>query len=291
MASTIPLRTPLDESELPHTAPVAPAAPSTPAVDTGQRPPSSAAEQGAGMSLGTVTISAEENRYIFERLAPYLPSYLRKVENSPSGWGLRFTFAPFTGREQEPTVPRASYDDPQLRYVRETDDPAEHKLRTVARDLLGELYDQAHREWKDAAYVADLRKVVKDAPDRWKAYEREAKALESAFAYLRTPQAAPEWPAAISRLIDAQEQALTTAEAFDERAVSIAHVHEQHLYADLSHAQALSAAGYPEAAAWHVGNCFDGAFSDSLTSRVRVLIEEQQSHLRTVARLSGMGAG
>ena len=65
MALTIPLRTPLDESELPHPAP-APAAPTGPA-GTGQRPPSSAAEQRAGMSLGTVTISAEENRQIFER--------------------------------------------------------------------------------------------------------------------------------------------------------------------------------------------------------------------------------
>ncbi|MBP5926804.1 hypothetical protein F3K32_43165 [Streptomyces sp. LBUM 1483] len=274
---TIPLRTPLDESVLPHPAPAAAEVP--------------APEHGAGPSLGTVTISPEENRQIFQRLAPHLPTYLRRIENHPSGWGLRYTFDPFTGREKAPAVPRSFYDDPQLRYVREEDDPAEHKLREAADHILCALYDQAYAEWKDAAYVADLRLVIGDAPSRWATYDRAAKALEAAYAYLRTPQAAPEWPAAVSRLVDAQEQTLAAAEAFDERAEAIAHVHKRHLYADLSPAQALAEAGHPEGEHWHVGSVFDGYFSDSLAYRVRALIEEQQSHLRTVARLSGMDAG
>ncbi|UUA11599.1 MULTISPECIES: hypothetical protein [Streptomyces] len=288
MASTIPLRTPLDDSELPHPAPTT-AATSGGTADVGRRTGTSTPDQGVGMPLDTIIVTADEHRQIFERLAPHLPPYLRKVEPNPSGWGLRFTFAAFTGREKAPTVPPSRYDDPRLKYVPESENRVEHRLREAADHILGELYDQAYREWKDAAYVADLREIVRDAPDRWKTYEREAKALESAYAHLRTPQAATEWPAAISRLVDAQERALAAADAFDERAVDIAHVHSKHLYADLIPAQALAAAGYPGGAQWHVGNAFDGYFSDALHSKVRRLVDEQEAHVAKVARLSGMG--
>ncbi|MEU6687721.1 hypothetical protein [Streptomyces sp. NPDC046832] len=288
MASTIPLRTPLDESELPRTASTATVTPGGTA-DRGQHTGTPVPDRGIGMSIGTVTITPDEHRQIFERLAPHLPPYLRKVEPHPCGWGLRFEFAPFTGREKTPTVPRSRYDDPRLKYIPESENRVEHRLREAADHILGELYDQAYREWKDAAYVADLRELVKDAPDRWKTYEREAKALESAYAYLRTAQAAAEWLAAISRLVDAQERTVAAAEAFDQRAVDIAHVHSKHLYADLSPGQALMAAGYPEGAQWHVGNVFDGYFSDALHSKVRRLVGEQDAHVAKVARLSGTG--
>ncbi|MFF8234742.1 hypothetical protein [Streptomyces caelestis] len=292
MASTIPLRTPLDESELPHSTPAAAVKPSSGTAERGQRSGTSVHDQGVGMPLGsTVTITPDEHRQIWERLTPHLPPYLRKVEPHPCGWGLRFEFTRFSGREEAPAVPRSFYDDPRLKYVPESQDPAEHRLREAADHFLRELYDQAHTEWKNAAYVADLRQAVQDAPDRWRAYEREAKALESAYDYLRTPQAASEWPAAISRLVDAQERARAAAVAFDERAVGIARVHEKHLYADLNHSQALAEAGYPEGAHWHVGNTYDGYFSDSLRETVDRLIEQQEDHVTKVARLSGMGAG
>lgn len=289
MASTIPLRTPLDDSELPHPAPGPAVQPGGPAASV----PNTAAtipDQGVGMPLDTITIKGDEHRQIFERLAPHLPPYLRKIEPHPCGWGLRFEFAPFTGREQAPAVSRSRYDDPQLKYVPESENPAEHRLREAADHILGELYDEARREWKDAAYVADLRQAVKDAPDRWKTYEREAKALEPAYAYLRTPQAAPEWPAAISRLVDAQDRARAAASAFDERAVEIAQVHERHLYADLSHAQALTNAGHPGATDWHVGSSYEGYLTGFLSEDLERRIKEQDAHVAKVARLSGMGA-
>ncbi|MFH8500679.1 hypothetical protein [Streptomyces coeruleorubidus] len=109
------------------------------------------------MSAGdTFTITPDEHRQIWERLSPHLPRYLRKVENHPSGWGLRFEFLPFTGREDAPAVPRSFYDDPRLKYVWESEDPAEHRLRKAADRILSDLYDKAYEEWKDAAYVADL---------------------------------------------------------------------------------------------------------------------------------------
>ncbi|MEU1853748.1 hypothetical protein ABZ499_31910 [Streptomyces sp. NPDC019990] len=292
MASTIPLRTPLDESELPHPAPAAAVKPGVGATARGQSTGTLIHDQGEGMALGsTVTITPDEHRQIFERLAPHLPPYLRKVEPHPSGWGLRYEFAPFTGRENAPAVPSSRYDDPRLKYVPASEDPAEHRLREVADRILSDLYDKAYEEWKDAAYVADLRQAVKDAPDRWKAYERELKALQAAYDYLRTPQAASEWPAAISRLVDAQERARAAAIAFDERARDIAAAHYKHLYADLGQVQALTKAGYPEAKDWHVGDGFDGYFSDSLKEAVNRLIEQQETHVTKVARLSGMGAG
>ncbi|MEU4490082.1 hypothetical protein AB0H94_35295 [Streptomyces purpurascens] len=286
MASTIPLRTPLDESELAHPVPAAASKHGGDAAGRGERTGTSVPDQGVGMSLGSTTITADEHRQIFERLEPHLPPYLRKVEPNPSGWGLRFEFAPFTGREKAPAVPRSFYDDPRLTYVSKTEDPVEHRLRKVADHILSDLYDQACEEWKDAAYVADLRQVVKDAPDRWKTYERELKALQSAYDYLRTPQAGPEWPAAISRLVDAQERALAAAVAFDERAEDIARVHNKHLYSDLGQAQALAEAGYPEGAHWHVGSTFDGYYSDALREEAGRLIEQQESHVAKVARLS-----
>ncbi|MET7458030.1 hypothetical protein ABZT03_40535 [Streptomyces sp. NPDC005574] len=239
----------------------------------------------------TVTITGDEHREIFNRLAPYLPSYLQKVEPNPSGWGLRFTFAPFTGREARPDRPAASHGDPRLRHVAESQDPAEYRLRRAARIILSDIYEAAYEKWKDAAYVAALQAVVQDAPRRWQAYEREAKALEAAYAYLRTPEAAREWPAALSRLIDAQDRTRGAAEAFDMRARQIASVHEEHLYADLGHDAALKAAGYPEAKDWHIGSAYEGSYSDFLTEQVNRLITEQERHLAKVSRLSNTTAG
>ncbi|MEU6102787.1 hypothetical protein [Streptomyces flaveolus] len=223
---------------------------------------------------------------VLDRITPHLPPYLRKIEPTPYG-SVRFEFAPFTGHEKEPAKPQSYYDDPRLNYVRESEDQAEHRIRTVARDVLDDLYQQARGKWQDAAYVADLRRVVKDAPERWRAYEREAKALEAAYAYLRTPQAATEWPAAISRLVDAQDSARAAAARFDERAAGIAFAHDRHLYADLGHGQALTAAGYPEAKDWYVGDGSGGYFRDGLAAKVDRLIQEQERHLAKVGRLSG----
>ncbi|MEU3341836.1 hypothetical protein [Streptomyces sp. NPDC006668] len=242
----------------------------------------------------TVTVPADEVREAFARLAPHLPPYLLKVEPNPSGWGLRFQLASFTGRETCPTMPPSYYDDPALRFIGK-DDPREFRIREMADHVMSELLKQACDQWRDAAYVADLKQAVADAPDRWKTYEREAKALESAYAYLRTPEAAREWPAVISRLVDAQDRTRAAAAAFDERAAEIARVHEKHLYADLGQAAALATADFPEAADWHIAAADDYAstyFSSwntgvPLTELVRRLIEQQDTHIAKVGRLAG----
>ncbi|CAM5524681.1 MULTISPECIES: hypothetical protein [Streptomyces] len=249
------------------------------------------------MPLGyIVKTTPDELTEIFTRLQPYLPKHLKKVAPKPSGHGFHFELAPFTGHEEEPSRP-STHDDPKLSHVPESENAAEHQLRVKASLILTHLYDRAREEWRDAAYVAALKAAVQDAPARWKTYQHELKALESAYDYLRTPEAAREWPAALSRLIDAQDRTKAAAVAFDQRAQQIAEVHEQHLYAHLSRDAALAAAGVPEARSWHIAEAeYYGRtyYSDytfpPLEERVRRLVEQQDAHVTKVSRLSGANA-
>lgn len=240
-------------------------------------------------------ISSDELKEIFARLQPYLPKGLTKVDTS-SRW-LQFEFEPFTGREEEPCEP-ATYTDPKLRYVSESEDGAEHRLREKARTVLSQVYEQARQEWRNAAYVADLKGVVRDAPVLWKTYQHEVKALGTAYDYLRAPEAAQEWAPAVSRLVDAQDRTKAAAHAFDQRAEEIAEVHDKHLYADLGHNAALTAAGYPEAKDWVIASAhryrqnYYGDYETyvPLEEQVRRLIEQQDAHVTKVGRLSGTAA-
>ncbi|MGW0573018.1 hypothetical protein [Streptomyces tauricus] len=276
MAHTLPLRAPLDDNGLPHHEP-------TP-------PPALVTETPTGFGGVNYRITPEGMTEIWERLRPYLPAYLKAVHPHPSY--LRFEFEPFTGREPEPSTPD-TYTDPKLAYG--ADDKAERTLRKAARGILDDLYEQARGKWRDAAYVVDLKRTVGDAGTRWQTYEREAKALESAADYLRTPQASTEWMSALSRLVDAQERALAAASAFDDRAREIARVHDKHLYADLGHDAALERAGYPEAKHWHIASA--DAYGSSwgigvpLTEQVRRLIKDQDTHVAKVGRLAGTATG
>ncbi|MGW6940001.1 hypothetical protein ACWGF3_13500 [Streptomyces xanthophaeus] len=245
------------------------------------------------MPLGhSFKIAPEELTEIFSRLQPYLPKYLKKID--AQSHGLRFEFEPFTGREGEPWSP-STLEDPKLSWVLQSDDEAEHLLREKARVVLDNLYEEARREWRDAAYIADLKTTVKDADALWGAYQHEAKALTSAYDYLRTPAAASEWPSALSRLIDAQDCTKAAATAFDERGQEIARVHSKHLYADLGHNAALAAAGFPDAKDWPVADYdrYERSHYSAwdthppLEERVRRLVEEQDVHLAKVGRLSG----
>ncbi|MEU6460224.1 hypothetical protein [Streptomyces sp. NPDC047065] len=235
----------------------------------------------------TFQITPEEMREIHDRLTPHFPPYLQRIEPNPLSWGLHFVFAPFTGREPEPCTPRSFYNDPRLTYVSASADEAEHLLREKAGVVMSNLYEAAREEWQCAAYVADLREAVKDAPHRWTQYMLAAQQLTKAFEYLRTPDAATEWPAAISRLVDAQDQARAAAEYFQSRAVGIARVHEEHRHSDLRTDQALERAGYPEAVNWHIGY-FEPSYQDGLTEKVDRLIQDQEAHLLKVGRLAGL---
>ncbi|MEV4044254.1 hypothetical protein [Streptomyces sp. NPDC049744] len=241
-------------------------------------------------SLGrTFQITPEEMREIHARLTPHFPPYLRSIEPNPRGWGLTFVFEPFTGREPEPCTPRSFYNDPRLSFS-ESNNEAEYLLREKAGVVMSNLYEAAREEWTVAAYVADLRKVVKDAPNRWARYVEASQVLEKAYAYLRSSDAGTEWLAAISRLVDAQDRVRAAAAAFDERAADIADVHDRHLYADLTHDEALTRAGHPEAADWHVGDGFGGHFTGGLVEKVDHQIKEQEAHLTRVSRLAGLTA-
>ncbi|MFE6189118.1 hypothetical protein ACFQ6U_32315 [Streptomyces sp. NPDC056465] len=241
------------------------------------------------------TITPDEMTEILARIQPHLPPYLTKINKGPFG-GLLFEFAPFTGREAEPVRP-STRDDDLLRYVPEADDEAEHLLREKAARVLDRCFECAQEDWRNARYVADLRNIAQNAPALWTAYTDEAKSLETAYEYLRTPEAAAEWPSAVSRLIDAQGRAAATATAFDERAEAIADAHDRHVYADLGPIEALTRAGFPQAKEWHVvsassyGSSYYSEWETHppLAEQIRRLIEQQDNHLAKVRRLSGTG--
>ncbi|QNP67966.1 hypothetical protein [Streptomyces genisteinicus] len=237
------------------------------------------------------TITPDEMRIIITRIQPYLPRFLTLFEPGPHG--VRFAFAQFTGRELRPVRP-AVQDDANLRYVPEDEDPVEHRLRNEARHILDDVWEQAGEQWAQAAYVAELGDAVKDAPARWKTYRTERRALDDAFAFLRDPAASAEWPSALSRLIDAQDRTRAAATAFDTRAREIARVHDEHHGADITHDAALAAAGYPEAAEWPIARHadYDRAHHTDwgtrpLAETVRHLIEQQDTHITKINRLSG----
>ncbi|WP_228981221.1 hypothetical protein [Streptomyces sp. DH12] len=240
-------------------------------------------------------ITSDELNEIYARLQPYFPKYLTKIE--PHTYGIRFEFQPFTGREEEPIKPLVR-DDPKLSYVAESDNQTEYLIREKAHVILSNLYYQAREKWGHAAYVADLKDVVRDTPDRWKTYQHELKALGTAYDYLRTPDAAREWPAAVSRLIDAQDRTRAAARAFDQRAREIAQVRETHLGAELTLTEALAAAGYPDSRDWDIADARDYGqhyYSDwdshPLEETTRRLIEQQDNHVAKVGRLSGASSG
>jgi hypothetical protein len=256
--------------------------------------------------MNTYRLTSQQINEIFNvRLRPYLPTYLAKVE--PSTYHVRYTFTPFTGREPEPTEPdyKLICDDPKLAHQhwdekagRPIADEAEYELRKAARFLLSDVYRQARIEWKNARHVADLKTVVKNTGDLWKAHNQAKRAAEAAFSYLRDSDAAKEWPAAVSRLVDAQATYMAAAVAFDDRAQEIADVHERHFHEDmLGYDEALVAAGYPEAKDWYIGSADDygtnyrGEYGQYTTAgQAQVLIKEQEAHVAKVGRLTGQTA-
>jgi hypothetical protein len=239
------------------------------------------------------------------RLRPYLPAYLTKVE--PHSYHISYTFKPFTGREAEPTEPdyKLICDDPKLAHEhwdkesgRPIADEAEYELREVARDLLSDVYRAARIDWKNARHIAELKTTVKDTGNLWKAHNQAKRAVEAAFAYLRDADAAMEWPAAVSRLVDAQDAYLSAAVAFDDRAQEIAEVHERHFHEEmLGYSEALIAAGFPEAKDWPIASTYDygkdyrGEYgSGTLAGQAQALIKEQEAHVAKVGRLAGRAA-
>lgn len=249
------------------------------------------------------TLTGEQVAEIFNvRLAPYLPAHLTKVD--PQTYFIRYTFEPFTGREPEPTEPdyQRICDDPKLCHQhwdeeagRPVADKAEYKLRRAAEHLLRDVYQAAHDEWLNARHVADLKATVKDTDALWKAHNQAKRAVEAAFAYLREPDAAKEWPSAVSRLVDTQDTYQAAALAFDDRALEIARVHEKYRHEEsLGYHQALTAAGYPEGKHWHItstdsyGRSYNGEYdTHTLAGRAQDLIKQQNEHVAKVGRLCG----
>lgn len=257
------------------------------------------------MSVGhDFTLTSEQLSEILNgRLRSYLPINLTSVD--PKNYFIRYTFTPFTGQEPEPVTPRDSWKDPKLAYKHQDEnhgrpiaDDTEYDLRKAARFLLDDVCRAARIEWKNARYIAALKTVVKNTGDLWKAHNQAKRATEAAFSYLREPDAAKEWTAAVSRLVDAQDTYMKAAIAFDERARDIAEVHDRNLDEESpSYKEAYTAAGFPEAWDWPIAEVGDYGLNylgeydkDTLAGQAQALIKDQEAHVEKVGRLSGQTA-
>lgn len=250
-------------------------------------------------------LTGEQVADIFNnRLRPYLPAYLEKVD--PHTYHITYTFKPFTGRETQPEQPSFSTysNDPKLSYKHQDEkagrpiaDDAEYDLREAALFLLSDVYRAALIDWRNAHHIAELKNVVKNTGDLWKQYGQARSAVDAAFAYLRDPKAAKEWATAISRLIDTHDALKTAATAFDDRAEQIAEVNEKHFHEDgYGSTGALKIAGFPEADDWEIHDSadyktsWDGSWSEwdrCLQAQASRLIKAQEEHVAKVGRLSG----
>ncbi|MFE4539700.1 hypothetical protein ACFRKB_32320 [Streptomyces scopuliridis] len=237
------------------------------------------------------------------RLRPYLPTNLAKVD--PQTYHLRYTFNPaFTGQESEPQEPsyKSICDDPKLSHEhwdkqadRPVADEAEYDLREAARFILSDVYRSARDEWRNARYIADIKAATNLAGGLWKQHNQAKSAVEAAFSYLRDPEAAKEWPAAVSRLIDTQDTYLKAAIAFDERAHDIATVHDKNMYEEsLGYREVYAAAGVPDAWDWPVveagayGSNYLGKYDENTAAgKAQARIAEQEAHVAKVGQLLG----
>ncbi|MFB7592350.1 hypothetical protein [Streptomyces sp. NPDC056169] len=249
--------------------------------------------------MSSYKFTGEQLTEILDRLRPHLPAKLTTV--TPAYGSLRYTFTPFTGLEPKPTEPNRCWEHPNLAYKhldekagRPIAAEAEYELREIARHILDDVYSQARVEWKNARHVAQLKQVVKDASNLWKAHQQALRAVEAAFAYLRDPQAATEWQPAVSRLVDTQDTYLAAAIAFDQRAREIAEVHEQNMHEEmLGYDEALIAAGFPEAKDWLIssvdeyGADYRGEYGRyTAAGQAQRLIKEQEAHVAKVGSLT-----
>lgn len=261
------------------------------------------------MSLGmSFSLTADELKEIFNvRLAPYRPAHLEKADPRSSGWGIDYTFKPYTGAEARPEEPYNRWkNDPKLAWRHEDErdgrpvaDEAEYALREKARYFLDQVYSEALTAWRNDRHLAALKTALADgeAAAAWKRWGQAKTATTAAYAYLRDPDAAKEWATAVSRLIDTHAEMKAAAVAFDEKARDIAQINEDNIHEEgYGYDEALRRAGHPEATEWDICDSdnytpdYRGEWRDwdrCLQAQAARLIAEQEAHVEKVGRLTG----
>jgi hypothetical protein len=186
-----------------------------------------------------------------------------------------FTFAPFTGAEEEPNAPAGLL--------------ADESLPPAVRDLIEEEYREARRLWNIARYIRDLKAATGGASAMWEAYASATARMITLFAAMDSTSDS-HWRGALSRLVAAQEAALEAAARWDDQARRIALVHDQFIHTGLTPTQAYEAVGV-DARRWNIGSFKDYAVSYgrclSAVPTIREAVIRQREHLRRVAELAG----
>lgn len=219
-------------------------------------------------------ISLVDIEQVVQQTAAYHHPHFQSAEKNQHNT-VRLSFRPFTGEEDEPRRPAASWRD--------------ETLSRAAKDLLEEEYSMARALWRDARYVRALKRAAVGADAVWAAAGQARREMDEAFAALDRTQSG-HWHAAVSTLITRQNNAMDAAKAWDEQGRRIAGVHHDYVSTDLSPAQAYERAGV-DSSGWLIGDYYD--YERRSTPLIRKLTEEidrQRVHVRTVAFLTGSHA-
>jgi hypothetical protein len=123
----------------------------------------------------------------------------------------------------------------------------------------------------------------------WEVYQRARDIMETEFTEVQTADAS-RWPARIAVLLDAQDAALRTAEAWDSIASGLVRLHHRLVSmvgADAAPRLHEVLKTLPDA--WHIsghGNHQDFCYGSPLAGRVRGTIMTQNKRIRMISALA-----
>ncbi|WP_424893290.1 hypothetical protein [Streptomyces sp. XH2] len=143
------------------------------------------------------------------------PHFVRAEPGRHEGWTV-YTFAPFTGREPEPEMPRAVYEDKTVTWEQ--------------RCALSSQYEAARITWSKARFRLQAHPLLRQAAPLWEAWTQAETDLQTVFkAFWQTSDGS--WRAQLLRLTDAEQAAKQAAAAWDEIAAKLAKVADEHVRA------------------------------------------------------------
>ncbi|MFI9311576.1 hypothetical protein [Streptomyces triculaminicus] len=210
------------------------------------------------------------------------PHYVRSEPGQHEGWTV-YTFSPFTGREPEPEIPSAVYDDKTVTWE-------QHRA-------LGAQYEAARITWSKARFRLQAHPLLRQAAPLWEAWTQAQAELHATFkVFWQTPDGS--WRAQLLRLTDAEQAAKKAAAAWDGLAEKLARIADEHVRAAgeweaLDLKDVAKEIGLDATQWWidHISGYESSSYyrvrSTPLVEHVTGEIAQQRERLREVADLAG----
>ncbi|MEU4898216.1 hypothetical protein AB0B12_37910 [Streptomyces sp. NPDC044780] len=206
------------------------------------------------------------------------PHFQRAEPGQYEGW-TTYWFAPFTGREPEPKMPSAVYDDKTTTYEQ--------------RQQLRHQYQAARTVWSQARLRRQAGPLLRQAAPLWEAWQTALAELHQVFkGFWETEDG--KWRAQLLRLTDAEQAAKKAAIAWDDVAEKLAKLAEEQIQVagqrdELRLTTVAKELGL-DASAWSIDLVWEYESAYGATPLVADLtrqIEAQRERLREVAHMAG----